>query len=204
MRIASSLLFFLALLAGCGSSIVTGGTGGAGGNTNTGGSTGTGDDPVGESPCPPAEPSGLACLGVPSGFRCTYGDSVRPDCRREWFCTDGKWVTAKNLCLEPPAGACVPAEPAQSTLCEDEGAACTYGNDFCVCSSCTGGPCMQNAVWTCFKPPSGCPAIVPNDGTVCQTPGATCTYGSPCSAFGAKAVCENGLWKWDSEQVCPL
>lgn len=63
---------------------------------------------------------------------------------------------------------------------------------------------MQNAVWTCFSAAPGCPAIVPNDGTVCSQPGLTCTYGSPCSAFGAQAERTAGLWKRNTDEMCPL
>ncbi|MFT3773823.1 MAG: hypothetical protein QM820_51290 [Minicystis sp.] len=205
MRVATSFLLLAAIAAvGCGSTVVAG----TGGGSSTG--TGTGGDTGGGSPCPAVDPIGgasaVSCLGVPPGFRCTYGESVRPECRREWICNNGFWSTTGNLCIEPPPDACNLAEPTSNSMCGDnEGAVCTYGPDICVCTSCAGGPCMQNAAWFCAKAPTGnCPPIVPNDGTVCDQPGAVCSYGLFCSATGTQAKCMNGLWKWDNDVACPL
>src|SRR5262249_23587693 len=106
-----------------------------------------------------------------------------PDCRHDWICHDGTWTTTKSICIEPEPGVCPAAEPAQGTVCAGaEAAVCTHGNDICLCSNCPGGPCMQEAVWSCSKPPSttGCPAVVPNDGEACSQVGLECTYGIVC------------------------
>jgi hypothetical protein len=186
--------------SGCGSSVVAG----TGGNNN-----GTGGNGSGASPCPAAEPSAgnVPCTGVPEGFRCTYGDSVRPECRHDWTCSGGTWLTTKSFCQDPPPDACAPAEPQNGVDCTaSNGATCTYGDDICTCSLCPGGPCMQNPTWVCSKPPTnpGCPPVVPNDGTACDAPAADCTYGMPCGGSGMHVTCKNGTWLWDLNMECPL
>lgn len=203
MRVLSFLgLAAMVAAIGCGSNVVTGAGGnGTGGGDGSGGSNGTG----GNSPCPAAEPSsGKAPCSTPD-FRCTYGDSVPPECRHEWICTGGFWTTTKDVCIEPPPDVCGGAEPATGSMCNGfDGAVCTYGDDICLCSACSGGPCMMNAAWSCAKPPAGCPAVVPNDGSPCSQPGADCTYGFPCGNSGAHVKCAGGLWKWSDEIACPL
>lgn len=193
----SSLVTLAAAFAGaigCGSNVATG----SGGN-------GTGGESNAISPCPAAEPS---AGNVPCGtedFRCTYGDSVRPECRHDWICNAGKWTTTKNVCVEPPPNTCGTTPPTEGAICNGfEGSVCTFGSDICLCSACSGGPCMPNAKWSCAKPPAGCPATAPNDGSTCDQPGADCTYGFPCGSAGAHVKCTNGLWKWDTEIACPL
>jgi hypothetical protein len=180
---------------GCGSNVMTG----------TGGNTGSGGQGGASGPCPAAEPSGgMACPGVPDGFRCTYGDEVRPECRHDWICSGGSWTTTKSLCVQSPNCGGVMIVDGDSCAGED-GSVCTSGDVICLCSACGAGPCMQNAAWTCANPPTGagCPPAVPNDGSPCDAPSADCTYGLPCGGAGTHVTCKNGLWLWDQQIECP-
>src|SRR5262249_35697181 len=123
-------------------------------------------------PCPTAEPaSGDAC--TKEGFRCTYGESVRPDCRSAYVCTSGAGVadTYEGACADPPPGACGPTEPAYGDLCTGfDGATCTYGDDICFCTTCYTDDCMLGEeTWACPPTGAGCPPVAPNDGTPCET-----------------------------------
>lgn len=157
--------------------------------------------------CPVKQPEGGNC-DAPDGLRCTYGAQVRPECRREWTCSDGQWATPLSVCLSPPADHCAFTEP-PSGECMQEGDVCVVeAATICQCSACFGdGPCMvPPPVWQCSGPPmtSGCPAIVPNDGSACTSEGLECTYGNVCSASGALARCKAGKWLWETQIACPL
>jgi hypothetical protein len=201
MKLRSFWLFTLALSPlACGSVVTTTGGTGSGGGTGTGTGGGTS-----MSLCPETEPSGGQC-NAPTGFRCTYGEQVRPECRHEWICGDGgSWLMTKGVCLSPPADHCAFTEP-PSGQCGQEGDVCVVGAaTICQCSSCFGGPCSPPPpMWQCSGPPAnpGCPAIVPNDGSACTSEGAECTYGNVCSASGALARCKGGLWLWDMQIAC--
>jgi hypothetical protein len=180
---------------GCG----TVATGGTGAGTGSGGSTG--------APCPVMEPiGGASCAGVPAGRRCTYGSSVRPECRDVWICNGSIWQTTKGICPQPPPGECGTTQPAQGTVCPTTDDVCTYQDIICICSECPGGPCMTPPPkWSCAPPPAaGCPAVAPNDGTACSMNGLSCTYGFPCSQAGAVVDCKNGTWVWDLMIGCPV
>jgi hypothetical protein len=219
------LIFCMAVLAGgaaaCGASVVTGpgdsGTGagagasttGGGGTTSagTGGATGAGGATSG-SPCPATATAAGSCAGVAPGFRCTYGDDARPDCREVTQCIGGAWTPMPSACSMSTV--CGVTQPTAGTVCSNDGtlsAACTYGDVICLCDACAAGPCMAPPTdWQCAGPPTtaGCPSVVPNDGTPCTAEGTQCTYGFVCSQFGAGAEvsCTNGLWLWNTMIAC--
>jgi len=204
------LPFFLATLlagaVGCGGSVVAG-TGGSGGATSTGTSTGTNTSSgtTGSVTCPATEPTAGACSGLPSGLQCTYGTSVRPECRDQWICESGSWTTTKGGCVQPPAGDCPTTQPSSTTVCATQGDVCTYGDTLCLCDSCVEGPCMAGATrWQCAAPPTttGCPPAVPNDGTACTASGLECSYGYTCSQTGALVDCTDGVWVWNTMVAC--
>ena len=214
-------------VAACGGSVVDEGTGGATGTgastTGTGASTtgtsatgagasttgtgtsttGTGSGGGNPGPCPLSPPTGSAsCAGVPDQFQCTYGDSVRPDCRIAWICSNGSWETTGTACTEPVD--CGSSEPGPQTVCANRGDECTYGASICYCG-CGGGPiCPPPTVWECSGPPTapGCPSVVPNDGTPCDAAGVQCTYGESCTSTYAVVACTNGLWLWNARMLC--
>jgi hypothetical protein len=193
-------------LAACGGSVVEQNTGGAG--TGAGPSTASNGTGVGGSssggPCPEQEPAGGSCAGVPDQLRCTYGDSVRPECRDAWLCSGGSWTTTKGECFEPPAGECGATQPGTQDVCANMGDVCTYGDTICICGCGGGIACEPPVDWECSGPPttSGCPAAVPNDGTPCAAAGVQCNYGDVCSASGALVECTNGLWRWNTMIEC--
>jgi hypothetical protein len=190
-----SLPFLFWSLAACSGSVEvsSGGSSGSGGSGGSGASSG---GPV----CPAEEPIGQAC-DVPA-VRCTYGDSVRPECRNDWTCLNGQWTTTKSVCLEPAM--CPAAMPEGGSDCSPQGDVCTYDATICECNACSGGPCMPFPVWSCHSPPgSGCPVIVPNDGSACDDPSLVCTYGEPCGLSGATVQCTDGAWLW-VVIPCPL
>lgn len=193
MRAYLLALPFAAALVACGSSV----------DTSTGGSTSTGTNTGGGASisCPAAIPSGGTCTTAEEGLRCTYGDSVRPECRTDYTCTSGGWATTKNFC--EPSLDCGTTDPTEGSACTTEGV-CEVGNDICVCTACAGGPCMPSPTWSCAKPPTtaGCPATVPNDGTSCTTEGLNCSYGLICAQSGAMVDCKNGRWTWNMLIAC--
>jgi hypothetical protein len=192
-----------------GSGGATGGSGGATGGSGgaTGGSGGATGGTGGTSPsgCPASAPAGQPC--TTPDLRCTYGDSVRPECRNEWICNGGTWVTTKALCLAAPPGECTTTVPTDGTVCTTDGTVCDYPDGtLCLCNACSTGPCAAPPPkWECTPPPTGpgCPAIVPNDGSPCSAPeGTQCTYGIPCGPSGAIATCTNGAWLWEKHLLC--
>ncbi|MEO5726175.1 MAG: hypothetical protein ABI134_15240 [Byssovorax sp.] len=191
----------------CGDVVLTGGTGGGTGNSTSAVTSGGTGGSAGTSFCPAAEPAPGSSCAAPEGQRCTYGEQVRPECRKDFICSNGGWFTTKSVCLSPPADHCAFTEP-PTGVCGQEGDVCVVGAaTICQCSSCLGGPCMPPPPqWQCSGPPTtpGCPAIVPNDGSACASEGLECTYGNVCSASGALARCKAGMWRWDTQMVCPL
>ncbi len=162
------------------------------------------DAPI-SSICPAGEPApGAPCS--PVGLACTYGDSVRPECRRRWLCTANGFARVQQECDPPPSDLC-PSSPASlSGNCEPAGAICDYDDGtLCSCSLCHGGPCHATATWGCAPPPStaGCPPIAPNEGTTCASDGLECVYGDACFGSGARAECAGGSWSWVAP-LCPL
>ncbi len=178
----------------CGGSVVTSTT-----------SSGAGGGGTGTTLCPLGEPAYGDSCDAPDTLRCTYGEQVRPECRHDWLCNHGQWVSTKSVCLSPPADHCAFTEPPTGE-CAQEGDICVVGAaTICQCSSCFGGPCMAPPPkWQCSGPPTtpGCPAIVPNDGSACASAGLECTYGNVCSQSGALARCEGGTWRWDTSIAC--
>lgn len=162
------------------------------------------DGPI-SSGCPAGEPSPDAACS-PVGIACTYGDSVRPECRSLWLCTANGFAHVSEDCNAPPSGLC-PSSPATlSGDCPDPGAVCAFDDGtICSCSLCHGGPCHVTASWGCVAPPStaGCPPIAPNEGTACSPESLECDYGDACSGSGAHARCTGGTWSWVLP-VCPL
>jgi hypothetical protein len=217
--------------AACGGSVVNEATGGAtgtgagastmgtgAGTTGTGaGTTGTGAATTGTGaattgvgggevggPCPPSAPlaEGDVC-SLPEGFRCTYGDSVRPECRTAWTC-NGAWTATSGPCDEPPPGVCGSSQPGPQDMCAATNAVCVYGDSLCLCGCGAGVLCTTPFNWFCTAPPTtpGCPEVVPNDGTLCAVPGVQCSYGDVCTPSGAMVSCTNGLWLWNTMIAC--
>jgi hypothetical protein len=181
------------------------GTTGTGASTTGTGASGTGGS-VGTSSCPGSEPTeGASCAGAPAELRCTYGASVRPECRSVWLCTAGSWTTTHSACA-PTGNDCGTTEPAPQTVCTTMGDLCVYGDSICYCG-CGGGPaCISPIDWKCADPPTtpGCPAVVPNDGTPCTADGVQCTYGTTCTPSGAQLSCTGGRWFWNLNIPCPV
>jgi hypothetical protein len=214
------LLLFPVLFAwsaGCGGKVVVdGGGGGAGGatgsgpttsgpgsttTTGAGGSSGAGGgNSVG---CPKNEPVGGAFCNLTAAPACSYGDSVRPECRDVWTCTAGVWSMAKTACAQPPPGVCGNASQ-EGMTCTAQGVVCTYGDTICMCDDCAAGPCMAPpTIWQCITPPAApCPMIAPNEGSPCVTFGAQCDYGFLCAGEGEEATCTNGSWLWTQNVAC--
>jgi hypothetical protein len=184
----------------------TGTTTGAGaGTTGTGASTTGAGGSTSTGPCPLSPPTGsTSCAGVPDQFECTYGDSVRPDCRTAWICSNGTWTSTTSACAEPPPSVCGSSEPPAGTVCTNMGDVCTYGDSICFCGCGGGVLCAAPVEWQCNGPPTtpGCPAIAPNDGTACAEDGVQCTYGESCTPTNAVVACTNGLWLWNTMLVC--
>jgi hypothetical protein len=211
--LVSSALFLLTLGAGCGSSVVTG-TGGTGTGTQSTSTTGTQSTSTGTTStgtgtpggCPAAEPTGGSCAGLQDGLECTYGSSVRPECRDQWTCASGQWEEAGTACAMTTT--CGTTEPTAGSVCQPSGAGgdvCTYGNTICICDACTGGLCTSGPImWLCVLPPAtpGCPAVAPNEGAPCTSNGLECTYGKLCSISGVETQCTNGVWTWPPV-ACP-
>lgn len=202
----SGLVALGLLVAACGGKATSGGSSGAGGSSGTGGSSGSaGSGGTSPSGCPASEPaSGQAC-STPD-LRCTYGDTVRPECRDEWLCNAGKWTTTKSVCQHYTA--CPSAPPSVGSVCSKESMVCDYPDGtLCLCASCVGGPCSPPPPhWQCALPPTtpGCPAIVPNDGSACSAAeGTKCVYGNVCGPSGASVTCSGGAWKWEKQIPCP-
>lgn len=155
-------------------------------------------------PCPMAQPNGGAC-SAPEGFRCSYGSSVRTDCRSAVVCKSGQWTGEMSACSQS-TGCPKPSTLPSGQCTGNDGAFCTYGDTVCGCGACLlSGPCMAPPLkWQCIGPPTGpgCPAVAPNDGTPCNHPGAQCSYGFVCSGAGAQVECKNGLWYWSPVTSC--
>jgi hypothetical protein len=163
-------------------------------------SSGAGGSPPSE--CPGSQPQGgSACSAAQDGLRCTYGDSVRPDCRDVFLCTGGSWQTTGNTCITPTD--CPASEPSSTTQCQNQGDVCTYGDDICYCGCGGGVECMAPFPWSCQAPPGdGCPSLVPNDGTACPGNVMECDYGDPCDPSGAVVDCTGGYWRWNQMIAC--
>jgi hypothetical protein len=207
MNLPAKLALALVPLAACGVNVTVDGTGGS---TTTGtpttGTTPSGTTTVtGTGPCPASEPAGgESCAGVPDPFNCSYGSSVRPECRDLWTCSGGTWTTAKTACVDPPPGACPASEPGTGVTCgTGTGDVCVYGETLCYCGCYGGDFCGAPYQWVCAPPPTttGCPAVAPNAGTPCSGL-LQCVYGAVCSPDEAVATCTLGFWQWSANLAC--
>jgi hypothetical protein len=160
--------------------------------------------------CPDSEPAeGQACSGA---VDCSYGQSIRPDCRHRWGCVGGAWHAVSLACPQAPGGYCPPQEPMPSSCTPmpnaGDRAGCEYpGNIFCECACPSSGPalgCSPTEQWACYGPPAtpGCPALVPNLGTACSVQGTQCAYGDPCNVGGLAVYCRAAVWHV-GEVHCP-
>ncbi len=185
---------------GTGTSTTSTGAGGAQTTTGTGASTTGSGGGTRADPCPVTAPAaGASCAGVPDQVECTYGSSVRADCRDAWICEGGSWTSTSEGCTQPAPGECPTSEPVSGSVCGTTAVNCVYNDDVCFCG-CPGGPaCMVPFDWQCAAPPTtpGCPPIVPNEGTPCSAEGLECDYGLSCTATGANVTCTDGLWTWE-------
>jgi hypothetical protein len=156
------------------------------------------------SQCPGTEPViGASCAA--EGVVCTYGDSVRVDCRRARGCVMGTWIMDPSEdCRQPPANYCPAQVPADScsavtwtgmTIPTNGQAVCAYPDGTsCVCNICQGLGCSGQA-WLCVSPPTNpaCPAIAPNLGAKCPSQGLECDYGI-CGQGGGQFICRKTVW----------
>ena len=161
------------------------------------------NDGAGSAMCPASEPNqGDPCA---LGINCSYGSSVRPDCRHRWSCLAGGWNAISLTCPQAPVGYC-PAQQPMASSCvpmtnPNERAGCEYpGNVYCQCTCPNSGAnagCAPMEQWVCYGPPTtpGCPPVVPNLGTVCTVQGTQCAYGDPCNVGGLAVYCEAGIWQ---------
>lgn len=171
-----------------GTSSSTSGTGGGGGFGATG--------------CPPTDPTVMAAC-APEGLRCSYGESVVPECRRGYRCLDGGWQVDGLGCLDGPPECGIP-DPDGAT-CDVQSALCVDGERFCVCGPCGGAGCPDPPWgWSCggVQGDPACPAVIPNDGTPCSQDGLDCYYGVMC-ASDRSITCEGGEWVWAEPMACP-
>jgi hypothetical protein len=133
---------------------------------------------------------------------CSFGDSLRPDCRSLWTCSsvaDGGsvWHNLRSGCSQPPDGYCPGPQPPVSTCTlasVPAGSVCQYpGNVLCRCSAQRPDYTAYN--WACYGPPStnGCADVAPNLGTPCSVQGTQCVYADPC-AGGIGVYCRAGIW----------
>lgn len=165
--------------------------------------------------CPETEPSGGDACTIP-GLRCGYGDRPRPECRRHYECSQGRWTSTGVFfvepCREPPDGQCPAERPEHGTRCETASPwPCEYGNALCYCpEACdtrlSGVPCKQEIGpkhWHCIPPPAdpACPAKFPNVGQGCDRQGLQCKYGVLCDA--PRMFCRNGVWEFAGSAGCP-
>ena len=194
-----------------GSGIGGSGTGGAGGTASSGSGGSGGSGAAGA--CPATAPAEGSSCDLPDQ-RCGYGDSLRPRCRDLLDCDGGQWTIVDMPPCVPPHPSCPAQIPPAGTECTADlvGTHCEFTGEatFCQCTDMIcGGPCqlIDPPEYFCNGPPAaaGCPDVAPNIGTPCDTPGAECPYlGGACFTEGVLAVCENGVWFWDDEVVCPL
>lgn len=158
--------------------------------------------------CPSAPPvNGSSCSE--NGIACTYGDSLRLDCRTQAECFDNEWsVYDGSSCVQPPQATCPASPPDEGSACEsidsqgnlstgDSAISCIYDtNTFCVCRECPDGFCDDGPGWECLPPPADdrCPSVSPNLGETCDVAGLSCEYGDPCLDDGSSRFCRNGYW----------
>jgi hypothetical protein len=174
-------------------------TGAGGSIIAVGSSTGTGGNVPGD-PCPAGEPTPGEPCSAADGQSCTYGDSVRPDCRDQFSCLSGSWMSTGGTCEQ---FTCPSAAPSSGDPCGATVEECNYGPTLCYCG-CPGGlACEGPYEWSCADAPTtpGCPADAPNSGTACSAEGTTCSYGTSCTPDGVTAQCTNGFWQWQ-QVVC--
>jgi hypothetical protein len=173
--------------------------------------------------CPTSPPTpGRDCPIAVSASGCSYGNSVLPECRKQWQCqcvsahpgVQCSWVSGNvaMTCAATDAAACPATAPVQASdgglpgCTAAVGTRCGYQDGtICKCSSCleVGGPCqpVNPPRWSCSSPPldSTCPRTIPNAGSSCTRVGLECVYDAAC---GVRARCENARWIWTRLQ-CP-
>ena len=182
-----------------------------------GGETGSDASTEPRLACPATEPQeGALCDGR---LDCTYGDSLRPDCRQMFVCQDERagetapavWLL-RRPCISVPPGVCPPDAP-PPTACTpiadpNQRVPCEYPDHvLCICP-CTPSPTTPGCAeqkWTCYTGPKEpeCPTIVPNLGTACSVQGTRCVYGDRCTPWGRTTFCREGRWEL-GPAVCPL
>lgn len=149
--------------------------------------------------CPDtAPPDGDPCPEV--GLVCETDEGVVLVCRSRSICKAEGWETIAPGCSsEPPVDPACPAQaPAAGGDCDvmADPSLCVYGDGFCGCSNCLGGPCGGQAQWVCSEPPAPpCPAVAPKLGAPCADEGAQCEYGV-CAIGGTSdgRACVGGVW----------
>ncbi len=147
--------------------------------------------------CPDIEPKDdLAFPCTTAVAECSYGDDVRPKCRRRYSCSLAVfafWTVNPLTCPALPTGSC-PASPSASGPCGPSGLICVYKDG----AQCSCVDAKDRAAWQCASAPSnGCPAIAPNLFQPCASilTGVTCTYGSCDAGTFASLLCsEAGVW----------
>jgi hypothetical protein len=120
---------------------------------------------------------------------------VRATCKSE------KWNIDDPACghmAQAGENGCPVAHPTAGAACTNDGLVCQMlGGDLCVCSTCLGGPCLQDPHWGCAPPPTteGCPETAP---------ALECLYGVRCvESISTERKCEGGVWV-DVPVACPL
>jgi hypothetical protein len=207
---AGTRLSCLALLvAACGSNMSA--TMSPDGSTPPPDAAGDGSPPTQSvSSCPEEEPNENDPCSLT--FDCSYGQSVRPDCRDRWTCRGGTW-TRVGSCVDAAPGYCPAQQPMEASACTpiinpEQRAGCEYsGNTFCECPCPTSGPnigCAPSEQWMCYGPSSAvdCPSLIPNLGTACTVQGTQCIYGDPCNFGGAVVICVQSVWR-TGDASCP-
>jgi hypothetical protein len=157
----------------------------------------------GSAGCPDLSPT----VGAPcEGHRlCTYGDSLRGDCRSVVECNGEVWQDDSGECVplpneqcpaNIPSGECAPTDADLVPLDPHTmDAGCLYDGTFCRCD-CPNDGCVDDSPgeWNCEPTDMGiCPANLPNLGEPCDGNGAECRYGDPCFTGGV-VVCFDGIW----------
>lgn len=152
------------------------------------------------SACPSSPPpDGEACPQV--GLVCETDEGIVVVCRSRTTCTADGWETLAPGCSsDPPEDPGCPAT-APSGTCDaaaDPGL-CEYGESFCGCTNCLGGPCGGQAEWVCAQPPAApCPAVAPKLGAPCAEAGLKCVYGAcPLGGTSGGRTCLDGVWTED-------
>ena len=155
------------------------------------------EDVVCATACPTTQPAdGDPCPAV--GIACELDEGIVIVCRARTQCTPDGWLTVAPGCSSDPLpdAGCPATEPTGACDVAVDPGLCTYGDGFCGCSDCLGGPCGGQAEWRCAEPPAApCPAIAPKLGAPCSEEGLECLYGScPLGGTSGGRTCSLGMW----------